>query len=184
MLRRSAVAAYLCLAGSLLSAQGEVWLDVPFIRQEKNACGAATIAMVMQYWQHQQGLAADADAGKIQRSLYSEKAHGIYASDLKNYLDQHGFRTFSFSGRWEDLREHLAKGRPLIVGLKPSGQSELHYVVVAGIDTDAGVVLVNDPGERKLLKRDRSTFEKEWRATRNWTLLAVPAVPEKPTSTN
>src|ERR1043165_5812507 len=27
-----------------------VWLDVPFIKQEKDGCGAASIAMVMQYW--------------------------------------------------------------------------------------------------------------------------------------
>ena len=33
-----------------------VWLDVPFVKQEKNGCGAASIAMVMQFWQRQQGL--------------------------------------------------------------------------------------------------------------------------------
>ena len=32
-----------------------VWLDVPFVKQEKDGCGAASIAMVMQYWQAQQG---------------------------------------------------------------------------------------------------------------------------------
>jgi len=26
-----------------------VWLDVPFVKQEKDGCGAASIAMVMQY---------------------------------------------------------------------------------------------------------------------------------------
>jgi len=31
--------------------QTAVWLDVPFVKQEKNGCGAASIAMVMQYWQ-------------------------------------------------------------------------------------------------------------------------------------
>ena len=27
-----------------------IWLDVPFVPQEKNGCGAAVIAMVMDYW--------------------------------------------------------------------------------------------------------------------------------------
>ncbi len=164
----------LCLGGSLWAAGASgIWLDVPFIRQEKNGCGAASIAMVMQYWQRQQGRALDADAAAIQRTLYSSKGHGIYASDLEAYFQQHGFRTFAWHGEWSDLKEHLEKGRPLIVALKP-GRGELHYVVVTGIDWQQNLVMTNDPAERKLLKRDRATFEKEWKGADNWTLLAVP----------
>jgi ABC-type bacteriocin/lantibiotic exporter with double-glycine peptidase domain len=152
------------------------WLDVPFVKQEKNGCGAASIAMVMQYWQRQQGLAptAIADAPEIQRSLYSSKAHGIYASDLERYFEQHRYRAFAFEGRMQDLEDHLAKGRPLIVALQPAAKTPLHYVVVAGIDPTKSIVFVNDPAERKLLQQDFATFEKEWKGTGNWTLLAVP----------
>jgi ABC-type bacteriocin/lantibiotic exporter with double-glycine peptidase domain len=152
------------------------WLDVPFVKQEKNGCGAASIAMVMQYWQRQQGQAptAVADAPEIQTSLYSSKAHGIYASDLERYFEQHRYRAFAFEGRIQDLKDHLAKGRPLIVALKPAAKTPLHYVVVAGIDSAKNLVFVNDPAERKLLQRDFATFEKEWKGTGNWTLLAVP----------
>jgi len=164
----------LYLGGMILAAQQPaVWLDVPFVRQEKYGCGAASIAMVIQYWQRQQGKLASADPGQIQRALYSRQAHGIYASDVERYFQQHGFRTFAFAGEWKDLKEHLEKGRPLIVALKPGG-ADLHYVVVAGLDEQQGVVLKNDPAERKLLKQDRSDFEKEWKAAGNWTLLAVP----------
>ena len=164
----------LYLGGMTLAAQQPgVWLDVPFVRQEKYGCGAASIAMVMQYWQRQQGVMPSADPEQIQRALYSRRAHGIYASDMERYFQQHGFRTFAFAGDWKDLKEHLEKGRPLIVALKP-GSADLHYVVVAGLDGQQGVVLKNDPAERKLLKQDRSDFEKEWKAAGNWTLLAVP----------
>lgn len=167
--------ALLCIGGTLWAADaGGVWLDVPFIRQEKNACGAASIAMVMQYWQHQQGQPPSADAQQIQRILYSSKGHGIYASDLESYFQQHGYRTFVFRGEWNDLKDHLSKGRPLIAALKPGGSAPLHYVVVTGVDWAQNVVLANDPAQRKLLKTDRSTFEKEWKAAGNWTLLAVP----------
>ena len=157
--------------------QTAVWLDVPFVKQEKNGCGAASIAMVMQYWQRQQGQgsAAAADAADIQKTLYSESAHGIYSSDLEAFLRQHGYQTFAFEGSVHDLAEHLAKGRPLIVGLQPGRGAPLHYVVIAGIDPDKREVLMNDPAERKLLKRDFDTFEKEWRGTGHWTLLAVPS---------
>jgi len=150
-----------------------VWLEVPFVRQEKSGCGAASIAMVMQYWQRQQGKLPNADPEQIQRALYSRRAHGIYASDMESYLQQHGFRTFAFVGDWKDLKEHLEKGRPLIVALN-LGHSDLHYVVVAGLDWQQDVVLKNDPAERKLLKQGHSDFEKEWKAAGNWTLLAVP----------
>ncbi len=156
--------------------QPGVWLDVPFVRQEKNGCGAASIAMVMQYWQHQQGLPAQgatSDAGEIQRALYSPSAEGIYASSMETYFQKHGYRTFAFAGDWNVLTQHLAKGRPLIAALKP-GHSSLHYVVVVGVDPEQSVVMKNDPAERKLLKQDRSAFEKEWKAAGNWTLLAVP----------
>jgi ABC-type bacteriocin/lantibiotic exporter with double-glycine peptidase domain len=168
----------LCLGGVLIAADAPgVWLDVPFIKQEKDGCGAASIAMVMQYWLRQQGRAIDgsADAAQIQHALYSGQAHGIYASDLQRYFQQRGFRTFAFAGEWADLKQHLEKGRPLIAALKPSsGNVPLHYVVVTGLDWGQGLVLVNDPAQRKLLKQDRSSFEREWSAAGKWTLLALP----------
>src|SRR6476660_1714502 len=89
-----------------------VWLDVPFVKQEKNGCGAASIAMVMNYWMLQQGRpqTPSGDAVQIQRALYSGHAHGIYASDLERYLQQQGFRTFAFRGEWTDLKRQLEKG--------------------------------------------------------------------------
>jgi ABC-type bacteriocin/lantibiotic exporter with double-glycine peptidase domain len=172
----------LCLCGILLSATflaaaSGVWLDVPFIRQEKDGCGAASIAMVMQYWQKQRSLPPDAgsDAAAIQHSLYSSKDRGIRARDMARYFQQHGFQTFAFTGKWEDLRQHLEKGRPLIVALKPSAlESALHYVVVVGMDPEEGVVLLNDAAQRKLLKQERGSFENQWSATGRWTLLALP----------
>lgn len=158
-----------------------MWLDVPFVKQEKNGCGAASIAMVMQYWNRQEGNVAGVDAEQIQRALYSRQAHGVYASAMERYFEQHGFRAFTFRGEWKDLREHLEKGRPLIVALN-TGHGNLHYVVVAGLDWQQGVVLKNDPAERKLLKQERSNFEKEWIAAGSWTLLAVPQQGERSSS--
>jgi predicted double-glycine peptidase len=150
-----------------------VWLDVPFVKQEKDGCGAASIAMVMQYWRAQQGQPANqaSDPIQIQRALYSPKAHGIYASDMERYFQENGFRTFTIRGEWEDLKQHLDKGRPLIVALKPAAGA-LHYVVVTGLAADT--VTVNDPAQRKLLQQERATFEREWSAAERWTLLALP----------
>ena len=161
----------LCASPMVGEASG-VWLDVPFVRQPKQGCGSAVIAMVMQYWGREQGRppGQDADAAQIQRVLFSRPAKGIYAADLERYLQQQGYRTFAFRGQWADLSQHLQKGRPLIVALQPTaGSAALHYVVVTGLDWDQGLVLVNDPAQRKLLKQDRATFERQLVGPRSWS---------------
>jgi predicted double-glycine peptidase len=172
------LSAFVCFCGLLFATEPPgVWLDVPFVKQEKDGCGAASIAMVIQYWLNQLGPVSgkNTDAAQIQDALYSSQARGIYASDLEHYLQQQGFRTFTFRGEWSDLKQHLEKGRPLIVALKPAaGNVPLHYVVVTGLDWDQALVMINDPAQRKLLKEHRSSFEQKWNAADNWTLLAVP----------
>jgi ABC-type bacteriocin/lantibiotic exporter with double-glycine peptidase domain len=159
-----------------VAQQGGVWIDVPFVKQPEEGCGAASIAMVMQYWQQHQGQpeTPSSDVNLIQRALFSKQARGIYASDLERYLNQQGFRTYIFRGDRALLMHHLQQGRPLIVALKPASGSLLHYVVVTGIDPERQTLLTNDPSQRKLLKVDSSNFDKEGQATSNWTLLAVP----------
>jgi ABC-type bacteriocin/lantibiotic exporter with double-glycine peptidase domain len=155
-----------------------VWLEVPFIKQSNEGCGSASIAMLLQYWgAHGTAVAGGRDdVDAIQRQLYSRKGHGIFASDMERYLKESGFRVFALRGEWSDLREHLAQGRPLIIGLEPGNtHAPLHYVVVTGMDWQREAVFVNDPARGKLLRIERPEFEKEWLATRNWMLLAVPA---------
>jgi predicted double-glycine peptidase len=102
--------------------------------------------------------------------------HGISAESMRSYLRQHSFQAFAVKAGKNDLEQQLRAGRPLIVALRPSGQKELHFVVVDGIDSQRGTVTVNDPAERKLLTREWAGFEKEWSATHNWMLLALPVV--------
>jgi hypothetical protein len=95
--------------------------------------------------------------------------------DMVRYFESRGYRTFSLRAEWADLEEQISKGRPLIVCLERGRRGALlHYVVVAGVDSVANLVLVNDPAQRKLLSIARSDFEQRWHATDNWTLLAVP----------
>ncbi len=137
--RQFILCAVIFLAACAAAVQGAVglWLDVPYIRQEKDGCGSASLAMVLRYWQTKNVSVAEkrTDPG--------------------------------------DLRSHIAKGRPLIAGLKPK-RAPAHYVVIVGVDPQDAAVLVNDPERGKLLRMDRSEFEKVWHGTDNWTLLAVP----------
>ena len=166
----------------LAEAPAAIWIDVPFVAQPREGCGAASLSMVMQYWAGKQGKteSAASDVARIQSQLYSKKEHGIPAEQMSAYLREHGYQAFAFPGKWSDLEEQIAKGRPLIVALRPEGQSALHYVVIDGVDTARGLVTMNDPAVRKMLSEERARFEKEWGATHNWTLLAVPAPSSHP----
>ncbi|HTW48117.1 MAG TPA: C39 family peptidase [Acidobacteriaceae bacterium] len=174
-------AAFLVFSSALISAlpaqtaSGE-WIDVPFVAQPRDGCGAASLAMVMQYWaaQHHSTAGPAAGVSAIQRQIFSPRRHGSTPEAMEAYLRQNGFEAFAFSGTWSDLARHIGKGRPLIVALRPRGQTDLHYVVVAGIDPARNLVMMNDPADRKLLTEERADFEKDWSATHDWTLLALP----------
>jgi ABC-type bacteriocin/lantibiotic exporter with double-glycine peptidase domain len=156
----------LSLFGSAASGK---WIDVPFVKQEKEGCGAAVISMVMQYWHR------EADAAQIMKQLFSPKAGGIYASDMQRYFEENGFRVFAFRANRSDLQNHLEKGRPLIVCLDEDQKDKfLHYVVVAGFEPEENIVYLNDPAEKKMRKTDWSDFEGQWKRMNYWTLLALP----------
>jgi predicted double-glycine peptidase len=165
------------LGAQLLRSSSGIWLDVPFVRQLKNGCGAASISMLVQYW-HGQGIRFEKEIialTDIQTLLYAEESKGIRGSDMEEYLRSEGFQTFVFAGQWQDLRQQLSQGRPLIVCLGNAGPAgQLHYVVVTGLDEQRRLVLVNDPQGRKLARLHQTRFEKEWDAAGRWTLLALP----------
>jgi predicted double-glycine peptidase len=161
---------------ALILVISTIWLDVPFVRQTEQGCGAASIAMVMQYWSTK-GYPVEAssmDASQIMHQLHSREAAGIRAQDVKNYLDRNGFQAFVFSSNLQELNDHIEKGRPLIAALEVKGKpGKFHYLVVVGIDQKH--ILVNDPSERKLLRISIEDFEARRAATDSWTLLAVPS---------
>jgi predicted double-glycine peptidase len=165
------------MAGPAHDTAPGVQLDVPYFQQQKNnSCGAAVLAMVLQYWEKQthQPVSSRADQESIDRKL-DPRDLGIENTDMAAYLRDSGFRVFTFAGQWQDLSKNLLKGRPLIVGVGPWGdKGPLHYLLVVGVDWENDYVFVNDPAQRKMFRLSRQRFMTEWNVTGDWTLLAVP----------
>lgn len=169
-------ALWLAGCGAAIAASGaNLWLDVPFVPQQREGCGDAAIAMVMDYWQQKLHQPGGASAAAVLQALPPGR-HGVSATAMLHYFEQHDYRAFAYAGDWSEIEREIAKGRPLIAALKPEGGDALHYVVVVGVDDPDQVILLNDPAQRKLLKEARAQFLREWKATGNWTLLAVPNV--------
>jgi predicted double-glycine peptidase len=158
-----------CLAG----AQAD-WLDVPYVRQVKAGCGAAAIAMVVQYWaRHHPELSGAANETENIDALLPASRRGIRGAALQEYLNQRGFTAYVFDGEEKDLRQHFAKGRPVVVCLGLSGpKGPLHYAVVVGIDDES--VWLNDSARGKLVRDRLDRFEAAWKLSGHWALLAVP----------
>ena len=166
----------LFLSLGMAGAAVEVQLDVPFLRQKKKGCGAASVAMVLHYWERQYpGLVFQSDdLETVHEQLYSTDVGGILLSDMRRYFEEAGFHAFTLRATWAEFEEHLSKKRPLIVGLKKgkSPRATLHYAVVVGFEDKR--VWINDPARRKRKALKRSTFEKRWNSADRWMLLAVP----------
>lgn len=153
-------------------------LDLPFVAQTKDACGAATVAMVIGWWKGhgfelERGFSVDAVA--IHAAISSRRKAGTEAREMESYLSRAGFRVFAFPGNWNDVTEHIKNGRPLIAAIQPRGQRELHYVVLSGFDTRT--ILLHDPARAPFFSMSRADFEAQWSRSGRWTLLALPRQP-------
>lgn len=160
---------------TLTSLRAATPLSVPFFTQQKDGCGAASVAMVMHYWNSD-----PPSAIAVYTDLYNPTLHGIPLIEMKRYLESHGFRAFSMHSSTAELESHLKKGRPMIVALRKKASTPIHFAVLTGIDADE--VLLNDPTRSKITRLKTSEFEKRWLQADHWMLLAVPvsAVPPAP----
>jgi ABC-type bacteriocin/lantibiotic exporter with double-glycine peptidase domain len=142
-------------------------LAVPFVPQEKSTCGAASLAMVLRYW----GSRTSHD--EIAREVVRPELKGALGSRLAEFAQSRGFFAIAYEGDLQQLRDSLAKGRPVVVAWN-LGKTPYHNVVVLGVDTAGRKLLVNDPelGPRRWV--DEETFESRWAGADHWTLLVLP----------
>jgi len=152
----------------VLGVAAALALEVPFVAQEKDTCGAASLAMVMRYWD----VAASHD--EIARALLQPQLQGIPGSRLQAFARDRGLTAIVYVGDTGNLQDYLAKGRPLIVAWK-IGRGRFHNVVVVGTDPASGDFVVNDPSEGPGRRVAGGTFEKRWAGAGHWTLLVLPA---------
>ena len=169
----------LVLAGCVVyGSEPASWLDVPYVPQVKAGCGAAAVAMVVQYWaRHNPELKGAANETSRIDDLLPASRRGIRGTALREYLAERGFAAFVFNGEKQDLQHHVDKGRPVIVCLgSPGTRGDLHYAVVIGIDDES--IWLNDSARGKLFREPLARFQKSWDVTDHWALLAVPGKPQ------
>ncbi len=148
---------------------GHLLATVPFVPQETQQCGPASLAMVLGYW------GAPADAGEIGRALALPSGRGVLNLELEFEARRRGFRTEAFAGTLARAKAELRRGRPLIVfqdlGIGPV--SVPHFAVLIGYDDRAEVVVLHS-GTTAYRVVPYREFLRTWSARHGWTLLVTP----------
>lgn len=131
-------------------------------------CGPAALVSVLRYY-GQPALLDD-----FVRASDSAQ-DGARAGALRDIARGLGYRAHVVQGTFDDLEEHLSKGRPLVVGLlKPySNGAWPHYEVVVGIHPELGDLLTHDPA-RGWTRNTRDGFLAEWEPAGRLLLVIAP----------
>jgi ABC-type bacteriocin/lantibiotic exporter with double-glycine peptidase domain len=147
--------------------QGEaVRLSVPLQKQPYNLCLPASVSMVLSYW----GVEIAPERILEQVPIYKD---GTTGEDLRRFVETLGFRGFLVQLPFEDLVQHLAKQRPIIVSLT-AGRNLRHAMVLVGVDPAGRQVWLNDPASGEARRMPLEDFQKRFDASARWTFLIVP----------
>jgi hypothetical protein len=141
-------------------------LEVPYVSQEPELCGAAAVVMTFRYWGGPSPPVSDFT------TWIDPGVGGIMTDVLANGVRQLGWQAHTFYGTDSELRAQLRKGRPLVVLLDAGGKN-LHYVLAVGFDDDT--FLVHDPATRAYEAVPFAKFISAWARSGYWTLLILPA---------
>jgi ABC-type bacteriocin/lantibiotic exporter with double-glycine peptidase domain len=125
--------ATIVFAVNAFSAQIE---GVPFVKQDPEKCGPASLASVLSYY----GVSIHPDA--ISESTYHPKLKGSLITDLENFGRRIGFITESGQGDMERLKKFIDNQKPVIalVDLGIWIVAKPHYLVLFGYN-DEGFIM-------------------------------------------
>ncbi|HEX5217278.1 MAG TPA: papain-like cysteine protease family protein [Vicinamibacterales bacterium] len=145
-----------------------VLIDVPYLTQTEALCGGAALAMVMRYWGERDVFAEDF------ASLVDRDARGIHTSRLLDAARGRGWRATEIAPGAKSLdamRDALRRGQP-VLALIEDRPNALHFVVVAGANTDS--VVVHDPARAPYRVMKVDEFEKRSAAADRWMAIVLP----------
>ncbi len=140
-------------------------LDVPYVPQSGALCGGAAVAMVLRYWGMTGVLAEDFAA------LVEPHEAGIRTGALVRAVEARGWTALPVAAAAAGIRDHLARGRP-VIALIEAGRDSYHYVVLVGWAN--GWVVIHDPNVGPLRTVREGEFGDAWSGSGGWALLVLP----------
>ena len=141
---------------------------VPFIKQARNHCGPASLAMILE------SLNKKTDLDLLSLQTHTPGANGTYKTDLITSVRRQGMLGVEVN-ELENLLSEIAAGNPVLVfqNLGFSIFPKWHYAVALGYDLEGPDVILHS-GSNKYLKNDMRFFERTWKLAGNWGLVILP----------
>jgi len=128
---------------------------VPFIKQDTQYCGPASLSSVLSYYGDPVNQHAIGDA------VYIKEINGTLITDLQNFAGSRGFETKIGQGSIQDLKSFILQDRPVIV-LVDFGFwiiSAPHYLVGYGFNEE-GFIAYDGFEASKTFRYEK--FQKIW----------------------
>ena len=117
----------------------KIELTVPYVKQDVNYCGPASLSMVMAYY----GLTVDQhDIGK---GIVHD--NGTSAIDLINRAEDYGFNAGMANCELNNVLSLLSESKPVIIRILNDLGDDGHFVVVTGYDRSQDLIYLNDPDQ-------------------------------------
>lgn len=144
-------------------------VGVPFIQQEANACGPATLTMALRW------LGKNIHVEQLMSQVYSENEKGSLPSDMISAGRRQGVVAVPIEGL-QALMTELEAGHPVIVfqNLGLSWMPQWHYAIVFGYDIKEKKLLMHS-GPEAFKEQDMAEFELSWNLGQYWGLVLLPA---------
>jgi hypothetical protein len=110
---------------------------------------------------------------EVAKELLQPELRGVAGSRLADFANARGMTAVAHAGDIGHLRDHVGKGRPMIVTWA-MGRDRYHDVVVVGFDDARRRVIVHDPARGPARAVGLDTFRRRWQGAGYWTLLVAP----------
>lgn len=141
--------------------------NVPFINQEKNHCGPATMAMVLKHAH------LDIPLEELNAQMMTSQMEGTFQSEMLGAARRNGMLAIPIENM-KSLLQEVSHEHPVIVfqNLGLSSLPQWHYAVVIGHDLKGPDIFLHT-GPHESLKQDMRFFERNWILGGNWGLLVL-----------
>ena len=143
-------------------------VGVPFLQQERNHCGPASLAMILGW----AGKKVSPD--ELADKMFTPGKEGTFQMDVLGAVRREGFLGILIKG-FDALFKELNAGNPVLVfeNLGLSWYPRWHYAVAVGYDLERKIItLHSDRDANKEFSLFR--FERDWEGSDFWAAVVLP----------
>jgi tetratricopeptide (TPR) repeat protein len=144
-------------------------IEAPFFPQSEYQCGPAALATALAYFK------VPVTADDLVSQVYIPERKGSVQVEMLAAPRRYGMISYALAPRFEDVLREIAAGTPVVVlqnyGFGPF--ERWHYATAIGFNARSGSLVLRS-GETRRWWMPLALFERTWRDSRYWAMVAVP----------